>query len=589
MIPALFDTTVLLAAALAATLLLRRRSASLRHAVLAAAVVCALLMPIFELLLPVLPVLRWGVAGSWGAGATLTDVAVTSAFAPSLSPTVQANRFAWAEILGAVWLAGSLVLGTGLAIGLLRLRRVKARCTPLAGRWRDLTDELAAACGVNRRVRLLQSDHAPLLITCGLIQPVIILPAGAASWPDDRRRVVLRHELAHIQRRDAAVQLIGEVLRVVQWINPLVWIACRRLRQESEYACDDVVLSSGVEPTDYAAHLLDIARHLSGRQFAWPSATAIAHPSTLERRIVAMLHRRNHAPLGAWGWSTATLAVVAISMPLAAMGVAQADLPPAVAAPAPDVTLAAGTATIPGRLPPPAAPPRRAARTRQQVLGTIAGTVLDPTGATLPGVQFTLTHGSTGSQVTVASDAAGRFTAGHLAAGDYEVVARLPGFATVTNRVKLSAGAKVEGTLTMPLGTLTETITVACAAASPAVQRRFPGNASFPMSEGRALPVTDTQPIPVGGNLRAPKKLTDVRPSCPSAPAAEQNVRLTARLATDGSVFDVLAVHAPGPAPAKEFVDAASDAVRGWKFTPTLLNGRLMEVGITVDVKFLPQ
>ena len=583
----LADAAIVLGVGLAVAVMARRGSASLRHAVLASAIGCALLMPVFEMWLPQLPVVRVSVSETWSSGATLGSDAITIPFATVDSPRRQAGM-SWIQWLAALWVSGAIVMAVSLAASFFHLRRLKARCVPVTGRWRELTDELAAACGINRRVRLLQSDRAPLLVTCGLIQPAIILPAGSASWSDDRRRAVLRHELAHIQRQDVAVQLIGEVLRVVQWINPLVWVACRRLRQESEYACDDAVLSSGVEPTEYAAHLLAIARHLSGRQFAWPSATAIAHPSTLERRIVAMLHQRNRAPLGAWGWSIATLAVVGVSLPLAAMGVSRADLPAAAAAAAPDVTLAA-TASVPEPLPRPMAPPVRAARPTQQALGTIGGTVLDPTGATLPGAQFTLTHANTGSQVTVASDVAGRFTAANLAAGDYEVVARLPGFATVTNRVKLLAGAKVEGTLTMPLGTLTETITVACAAASPAVQRRFPGNASFPMSEGRALPVSDAQPIRVGGSLRAPKKLTDVRPSCPSAPAAEQNVRLTARLGTDGSVFDTLAVQAPGPAPAKEFVDAAIDAVRGWKFTPTLLNGQLMEVAMTVDVKFLPQ
>ena len=39
-------------------------------------------------------------------------------------------------------------------------------------------------------------------------------------------------------------------------------IACRRLRQESEYACDDAVLRAGVEATDYATHLFDVAQQV---------------------------------------------------------------------------------------------------------------------------------------------------------------------------------------------------------------------------------------------------------------------------------------------------------------------------------------
>src|SRR5206468_3458320 len=79
-------------------------------------------------------------------------------------------------------------------------------------------------------------------------------------WTDERARIVLSHEIAHIRRGDWLAQMLGEVLRAIHWFNPLVWIVCRRLRQESEHACDDAVLGSGVAAADYASHLLDLAR-----------------------------------------------------------------------------------------------------------------------------------------------------------------------------------------------------------------------------------------------------------------------------------------------------------------------------------------
>ena len=49
------------------------------------------------------------------------------------------------------------------------------------------------------------------------------------SWSDERARVVLSHELAHIRRGDWIVQLSAELLRAIYWFNPLLWVACRRL------------------------------------------------------------------------------------------------------------------------------------------------------------------------------------------------------------------------------------------------------------------------------------------------------------------------------------------------------------------------
>ena len=592
LLASLADAAIVLGVGLAVAMSARRGSAALRHAVLALAIGCALFMPVFEMWLPQLPVVRVSVSETWSSGATLSSDALTLPFAAVDSPRRQAGM-SWIQWLVALWVSGAIVMAAALAASFSHLRRLKARCVPVAGRWRDLTDALRPECGVSRHVGLLQSPQPSLLITCGFFRPSIILPPEATSWPDERCRVVLRHELAHIRRHDATVQIAGEVLRVVQWINPLVWLACRRLREESEYACDDDVLGSGVEATEYATHLFDVARQLSGRHTPWLSAPAIAHPSTLERRIVAMLQRhRNRRALGRRGWALAAIGAFGISLPLAAASLAPMAEATVTSLSAPDVALAAPRTASPvssvsASRPAPA--PSRATTRPRQATGSIAGTIVDQTGGTLPGVQVTLSNTAAGINTTLQTDARGQFAARDLPAGDYELSAKLPGFATVTNRVKLAAGATVQGSLTMPLGTVTETITVACTAASPALQRRFPGNASFPMSEGRALPVSDAQPIRVGGSLRAPKKLTDVRPSCPSAAAAEHNVRLTARLGTDGSVFDILAVQAPDPAAAKEFVDAAIDAVRGWKFTPTLLNGQLMEVGMTVNVKFVPQ
>lgn len=200
----------------------------------------------------------------------------------------------------------------------------------------------------------------------------------------------------------------------------------------------------------------------------------------------------------------------------------------------------------------------------------------------MPGVRLTLTNVKTQAQLTMQTDASGQFTARDLPAGAYELVASLPGFATVTNRVTLTAGANVQGSLTMPLGTVAETITVACGAPSAMVHRRVLYNAIFPVV------FAQESPIRVGGNVRAPRKVTDVRPACPAVPAVDTAVRVTGRIGVDGLMFDVVpAQAAAGAEPPKEYVDSVLEAVRQWVFTPTLLNGRPVEVNVTVRVSFL--
>jgi protein TonB len=97
-------------------------------------------------------------------------------------------------------------------------------------------------------------------------------------------------------------------------------------------------------------------------------------------------------------------------------------------------------------------------------------------------------------------------------------------------------------------------------------------------------PPPQQQRIRVGGNVQQALLINQVRPVYP--PLAKQArisgvVRLQAIIAKDGSVqeLQVLQGH-------PLLVQAALDAVRQWRYRPTLLNGEPVEVVTTVDVVF---
>ena len=128
-------------------------------------------------------------------------------------------------------------------------------------------------------------------VVWGLLRSRMRLPAEAVDWSVQQQQSVLLHELAHIKRRDTMAQLLTQIACALHWFNPLMWFAAWRLGVERERACDDLVLASGVRPSAYAGHLLDVVTGLSPARWTQSCGLAMARKSSLEGRLTAVLSK----------------------------------------------------------------------------------------------------------------------------------------------------------------------------------------------------------------------------------------------------------------------------------------------------------
>ena len=97
----------------------------------------------------------------------------------------------------------------------------------------------------------------------------------------------------------------------------------------------------------------------------------------------------------------------------------------------------------------------------QVVGGTFSGTVSDPTGAVIPGVQFSIKNTATGVVTNVTTDSAGLYEAPNLVPGPYQVTVSAQGFQTeVRTGITLTIGGQQVLNLTLRVGQTTQTITV---------------------------------------------------------------------------------------------------------------------------------
>jgi TonB family protein len=531
-------TTVLLTLAWIVALALRDRSAALRHQAWAAGILGSLALPVLTLLLP-----AWHSA-TLGSAAALWSPAhalATSAGSQNLPPMIVDAR-GTAPLLGKLpililgaWFLGFFVLALRLAGGFMRLTRASALARPvLRNDWLLCASELSSSLKIARPVRLLQSDNPLVMpVTFGIFSPLIVLPAGASEWPENRRRMVLLHELAHVSRHDWFLQLCAELARSFYWFHPLAWLASASLRHESERACDDAVLNSGIEASEYAHQLLDLARTLQNPDRSWSAALAIARPSHFERRLIAMLNSStDRKKISRKTGLLTSVATLCLLIPLAAL-----------------------------RLP------------AQNLSDSFGGTIRDASGTGVRNATVIMINHKSNTVVMTASDNDGKFSLKSLLPGEYELKVVKRGFETYrVPQVVLEAGRESSQDVTLEVAAVMEEVEV------------------VPQGTTRPLPETENGGKPsrlrLGGDVEATKIVHKVMPVYPDAAKAagiQGTVILHAVISMGGTPLSLRIMNNQvDPALARSAVEAVSQ----WRYRPTLLNGEPIEVDTTIMVNF---
>lgn len=231
--------------------------------------------------------------------------ATTSAEVDKIDVTVQEKwePVSWPGLVVAAWLAGVIALATRLVTGQLALLRLCRSAEVVdSPEWRGRIRKLSEELGLASRVEVWRLDRRVIPMACGVFRPRVIVPSDVSEWDEDRLRTVLLHELAHIRRRDCLTQWLAEIAMMIYWLNPVVWLAARRMRVERERACDDLVLGRDLAAPAYADQLVRMTAEYPPVQFQVPLSVGMARRSGLEQRVRRILDettdRRRFTRLG---------------------------------------------------------------------------------------------------------------------------------------------------------------------------------------------------------------------------------------------------------------------------------------------------
>ncbi|MBV9767902.1 MAG: TonB family protein [Acidobacteriaceae bacterium] len=521
-----------------------RATADGRHKLVLLVFAFLAMLPLSTALMPALQIPLWFSHSGTGTVSENTATFLTTGVEKDMPRSPIEN---W---LFVIWLSGLLMVMTSLGAGRLFLWRVSRRALPVRdARWRSLLSEICSQNSLNKEPQLLALSGLRMPLAFGARRGTILLPGDCAEWSDLRKRVVLLHELAHVQRRDIAAQFFANMISAVWWFQPLVWMARRTLRRESEQACDAQAIARGVRPSDYAAELIEIAR-CAGSGGLWSrAAMSMARSRDLEGRLIRVLNASSPRPESSLSYAVATLAAIALTA--SALTLSSEQKIPQPGGLVMKRTLISGLVASVGLS-----------------AATITGSVFDPSGASVPDAKVLLYNPDTSMKRESASALNGKFAFDALPAGQYILRVEKSGFALLLREFTLQPDSNVERSFNMQVGSGQEEVNVE-AKGEPA----------------EASPSTEPKPTRVGGSVMQSKLVTRVNPVYPATAKAagiQGTVLLETVILKDGTAGEITVTSSPND----DLSQASLEAVRQWRWSPVLLNGQPIEVVTQVRINY---
>jgi TonB family protein len=501
---------------------------------------------------------------------TMVVTATTTTNAAVVAGARAVAQLNWGSLLLSVLAIGVIVRLGWLAAGLIRLQRLRQEATRHA--LAAVENELQQILGTRAVIRYMPGVEQPL--TFGLLRPIVMLPENLRVQPRDIQQAVLGHELLHVDRRDWAWLIVEEIAVCLFWFHPASWWVASQIQQAREEVVDELAIQLTGRRKTYVEALLTFSDATS----VVPTA-AFARRRHLFRRIAlvskesVMSSRRIVATCAAMALIVGTGCWFSVAaFPLRADGQTRTH-----------ERWNPGPLELKAHKVTPENPiPRRIQFETPVLPQSVASS-----------------HGKLGIKVTL--DDAG----GVAEARVVQLLFEGQGFSIDASETELTARgtrgfegtAKTAGASSDSVA-VRETIETFVDAALDAVRQwryepPFAAPLTFSVDVMLGAPVmvfqraSESDALRVGGNIKPPKKIRDVRPVYPPI-ARESNVTgvviMEARIGVDGSVEEARVLKS---IPLLD--QAALDAVKQWQFEPTLMNGEPTPVIMTVTVNFTLQ
>jgi len=193
-------------------------------------------------------------------------------------------------LLGIGWITGvSVFVLVAMTKALQTISWLRRERKPLPAELQTTIEELFSELGTLPKLWLIDGIGQPFV--WGLLRGSIYLPANFVRVDSaEHRRGILGHELSHILRFDAAVNLLQVIAQAIFWFHPFVWCANKRIRAEREKCCDEMAIARlGAKARDYSKAIVNILIREQESTRPVPSLAVAGPVKNIEERIKTML------------------------------------------------------------------------------------------------------------------------------------------------------------------------------------------------------------------------------------------------------------------------------------------------------------
>ena len=198
----------------------------------------------------------------------------------------------YAGLITGLWMLFFLVHILRMLAGLHYVHRIcNHQVVEPTGEWKRRLNEMAKYLGINKAVSLMESGLVKVPVVVGTLKPVILIPIGMISnLSAEQVETILLHELAHVRRKDFAINLLQRVAEAFFFFNPFVaWISAR-IREEREACCDDIVIKHTADKRSYLEALVSFRQPV---EKGYGHAMALGRNNNLLYRVKRMITQEN--------------------------------------------------------------------------------------------------------------------------------------------------------------------------------------------------------------------------------------------------------------------------------------------------------